>query len=245
MLLHGFEDTKIRRGDTLFEPLFLEGDKLQKFDVILANPPYSVNRWNREAFSRDPYGRNIYGTPSQGIADYAFIQHIISSQNEFGRSAILLPHGVLFRDSEYSIRKKLVEDDKLEAIIGLPKDMFYNSTMESCIVIFRTKKDKSRKNKIQFIDAKNEFERSDRKNFLNEINIKQIVKTYKDFSNNNFSYIANTSEVIQNEYSLTISLYLQNNFEEKIQPSTISVYNWYAESKIISKTLSNLLGIIQ
>ena len=135
-LLHGYADAKIKRADTLEEPAFLVGDKLQKFDVILANPPYSIKKWNQKAWNQDPYNRNIYGTPPKGRADYAFIQHIIKSLSKNGRTAILLPHGVLFRDAEEKIREKLLDDDKLDAVIGLPPDLFYNSSMESCIMIF-------------------------------------------------------------------------------------------------------------
>lgn len=246
MLLHGFLDAKIRRSDTLSDPVFLEGDKLQRFDVILANPPYSVNKWDRKSFAKDPYMRNIYGTPPQGYADYAFIQHIICSQSNVGRSAILLPHGVLFRDSEFSIRKKLVEDDKLEAIIGLPKDMFYNSIMESCIMIFRSNKDQSKRNKIQFINGLNEFERLDRKNFLNEKHIEKIVGAYRKFSNiKDFSYVAKKEEIIKNEYSLNTSLYLQTFSTQEIVPSKITVKQWHEDAKIITKSLSNLLDVIQ
>ena len=246
MLLHGFEDAKIKRGDTLSEPLFLEKDKLQKFDVILANPPYSVNKWNQKMFAQDPYGRNIYGTPTQGIADYAFIQHIISSQSDIGRSAILLPHGVLFRDSENAVRKKIVDDDKLEAVIGLPKDMFYNSTMESCIMIFRTIKHKSRKNKIQFINTLKDHDRIDKKNFFNEKHIEKIVKAYTNFSNvEDYSYIAKSNEIIENEYSFNISLYLRKAKPQKIHASELTIKNWQNNSKILSKSLSNLLRVIK
>ena len=118
MLMHGFEDAQIKRGDTLSEPMFTDDDRLQQFGVILANPPYSVSRWDRKAFSRDPFGRNIYGTPPQGRADYAFLQHIAKSLSSDGRAAILFPHGVLFRDGESKLREKLIHDDKLEGVLS-------------------------------------------------------------------------------------------------------------------------------
>ena len=242
MLLHGFEDTKIKRGDTLSEPLFLSNDKLQKFNVILANPPYSVNRWNGKSFSNDPYGRNIYGTPPQSRADYAFIQHIISSMNETGRSAILLPHGVLFRDGENSIRKKLVEDDKLETVIGLPKDMFYNSLMESCIMIFRTNKNNKRKNKIQFINAVNEFERKNNKNFLSQSHIYKISKSYNLFTNmDGFSYIAKNDEVIKNNCILSIAMYVKHKTNDKTPIPKIAIEQWLQSSQSIKNSITKLV----
>ena len=120
LFLHGIEDFRVERGDTLAEPKFIEGDHLRRFDMVLANPPYSIKQWNRSSWEADPYGRNIYGVPPQGRADYAFFQHIIASMNpKSGRCAILFPHGVLFRDEEQKMRTKLVEDDKLECVLVL------------------------------------------------------------------------------------------------------------------------------
>ncbi|MFN7840797.1 MAG: N-6 DNA methylase, partial [Pirellula sp.] len=130
--LHGVEDFQIIRGDTLAEPKFVAGDRLQQFDVCLANPPYSIKQWDRDAFGSDPWGRNIYGTPPQGIADFAFFQHIVCSlKPKSGRCAILFPHGVLFRDAEQEMRRKLIETDLIECVIGLGPNLFYNSPMEA------------------------------------------------------------------------------------------------------------------
>ena len=135
LFLHGIEDFHIERGDTLAEPKFIEGDHLRRFDVVLANPPYSIKQWNRSSWEADPYGRNMYGVPPQGRADYAFFQHIIASMNPHsGRCAILFPHGVLFRDEEQSMRTRLIEDDKLECVLGLGPNLFYNSSMTACLL---------------------------------------------------------------------------------------------------------------
>jgi len=237
MLLHGFEDTKIRRGDTLFEPLFLEGDKLQKFDVILANPPYSVNRWNRDAFSRDPFGRNIYGTPPQKKADYVFVQHIVCSLSENGRAAILLPHGILSSESESHIREKLVKDDKLVCIIGLAKDMFYNSPMRACIMIFENRKKTSRKNKVLFIDVEDKFQRIRNKNFLTQENIEEISKIYYNFKNvTGVSYVATIDEILENNSLLNISLYVKQETTENLNLET-SVSEWMSSSNELSRQM--------
>ncbi len=149
MFLHDIEDFNIQRGDTLAEPKFQEMDRLQQFDVIFANPPYSIKKWDRKAFSSDPHGRNLFGTPPQGCADYAFFQHIIKSLDPVsGRAAMLWPHGILFRDAEAAIRKQVIEADMIEAVFGLGPNLFYNSPMESCVVVLRMDKPKARKNKI-------------------------------------------------------------------------------------------------
>ena len=242
MLLHGFEDARIRRGDTLSEPLFLEDDKLQKFDVILANPPYSVNRWNRDAFSRDSFGRNIYGTPPQKKADYVFVQHIVCSLSENGRAAILLPHGILSSESESHIREKLVKDDKLVCIIGLAKDMFYNSPMRACIMIFENRKKTSRKNKVLFIDVEDKFQRIRNKNFLTKKNIEEISKIYYNFKNvTGVSYVATIDEILENNSLLNISLYVQQETTEKNLNLETSVSEWMSSSNELSKHMPTFL----
>ena len=242
MLLHGFEDAQIKRGDTLSEPLFLENDRLQKFDVILANPPYSVSRWDREAFSRDLFRRNIYGTPPQKKADYAFVQHIICSLSENGRSAILLPHGILASESERDIRKKLVKDDKLVGIIGLAKDMFYNSPMRACVMIFENKKKHPQKNKVLFIDAEDLFERRGNKNFLNQNHIEKIRKIYTKFQTiSKTSYVATKNEIIENNLLLNISLYINQKTTKPIQDLAMSINEWDDSSKELSKHMSSYL----
>ena len=136
LYLNGVEEFSVVREDTLEHPAFVDGSQLRKFDIVLANPPYSIKTWNRDAFANDKWGRNFLGTPPQGRADYAFFQHIIASLNDTsGRCAILFPHGVLFRDDERDMRQKLVEMDIIEAVIGIGKNLFFNSPMPACIII--------------------------------------------------------------------------------------------------------------
>lgn len=178
LFLHGIEDFKIERGDTLADPKLLEGDRLRQFDVVLANPPYSIKQWNRGAWESDPFGRNIYGVPPQGRADYAFFQHIIKSlKQDTGRCAILFPHGVLFRDEERLMRSKLVEHDVIECVLGLGPNLFYNSPMEACVVVCRMRKEKGRRGKILFINAVDEVTRERAQSFL--LNIPLYVRRPK------------------------------------------------------------------
>ena len=149
LVLHGVSDFDIRSGNTLHQPALIEGDQLKTFDVVLANPPYSIKKWNREAWQSDQWGRNFLGTPPQGRADYAFFQHIIKSMDpKTGRCAILFPHGVLFRNAEEEMRRNLVESDLVECVLGLGPGLFYNSAMEACVVICRSRKDESKRGKI-------------------------------------------------------------------------------------------------
>jgi type I restriction enzyme M protein len=149
LFLHDIEDFSVVRGDTLAEPKFVENDRLKQFDVVLANPPYSIKQWNREAWGSDAFGRNFLGVPPQGRADYAFFQHILKSlKADTGRCAILFPHGVLFRNEEAEMRRKLIESDVIECVLGLGANLFYNSPMEACVVVCRTQKTEERRGRF-------------------------------------------------------------------------------------------------
>lgn len=184
LYLNGVEDFSIVREDTLAHPAFVDGSRLRKFDVVLANPPYAIKQWNRNAFINDKWGRNFLGTPNQSKADYAFIQHIIASMKDIsGRCAILLPHGILFRKEEKEMREKLVKMDLLEAVIALGHNLFYNSAMISCILICRVNKDSKHKNKVIFIDAEQDVTRKNAHSFLAPHQIEKILNAYNGFEN--------------------------------------------------------------
>jgi len=208
--LHGIEDFRIERGDTLAEPKLVQGDRLMRFDVCLANPPYSIKQWDRAAFASDPWGRNLYGTPPQGRADYAFQQHIIQSLNpKTGRCAVLWPHGVLFRQEEAEMRRKLIEADLIECVLGLGPNLFYNSPMEACVVICRTAKPKARKNKILLINAVNEVTRERAQSFLTDDHIERIVQAYEQFKDEpGFTRVATLEEIRAKDGNLSIPLYV-------------------------------------
>ena len=210
LFLHGVEDFEIIRGDTLAEPKHIEGDRLRQFDVILANPPYSIKQWNREAWSSDKWGRNSLGTPPQGRADYAFQQHILTSLTAKGRSAVLWPHGVLFRNEEQTMRAKMVEQDWVEAVIGLGPNLFYNSPMESCIVICNRKKAPARKGKVIFIDAVNEVTRERAQSFLKPEHQQRILSAYQTFADvPGFAAVATLADIAANAGNLSIPLYVK------------------------------------
>ena len=211
MFMHNVDEFLIVQGDTLDSPQILENDELKRFDVVMANPPYSVKKWNQAKWMNDPFGRNIWGTPPQGCADYAFQQHIMRSLNpETGRSVVLWPHGVLFRDSEAGIRKRMIEEDYVDAVIGLGKNLFYNSSMESCLLVCRMKKPKERKGNIIFIDAKDEL-RIERTNaWLEPQHIKKISEAYWQFKDvEGFAKVMSNSEVLENNGNLSLQLYVK------------------------------------
>ena len=211
MFMHNVDEFQIVQGDTLDSPQILEHDELKQFDVIMANPPYSVKKWSQQKWMNDPFGRNIWGTPPQGCADYAFQQHIMKSLNpNTGRCVVLWPHGVLFRDSESDIRKKMIELDYVDAVIGLGKNLFYNSSMESCLLVCRMKKPKERKGKIIFIDAKDELRIERTYAWLEPVHIKKISDSYWNYKDSEgFSKIHTNKEVLDNNGNLNIQLYVK------------------------------------
>ena len=246
MFLHGIEDFKIVRGDTLKHPAFLENDKLKKFNIILANPPYSIKRWNRKEFEKDPYGRNIYGTPPQGCADYAFQQHIIKSlDDKNGRCAVLWPHGILFRDAEANMRKKMIESDAVEAVIGMGPNLFYNSSMVSCILICN--KNKSLPNKILFIDAVDEIRKEKTMSYLDKEHISCIVSAYKEkIDIPIFCKIVSTEDILKNGGNLSVQLYVKRHVTNNRYNDNLKdlVKKWDDQSKKLKANLINLLKVI-
>ena len=211
LFLHGVKDFEIVNGDTLKSPAFIEKGKLKEFDMVLANPPYSISQWDREAFASDKYGRNFLGVPPQGRADYAFLQHILKSLKEdTGRSAILFPHGVLFRNEESSMREKLVRSDMLECVIGLGPNLFYNSPMEACIIICRKNKPANRRGQVLFINAVDEVERKNAQSYLEDKHIEKIASAYNKYeTDNDFASVVSIRDIEDNNFSLSIPLYVK------------------------------------
>ncbi|MFJ2566537.1 N-6 DNA methylase [Streptomyces sp. NPDC087568] len=211
LFLHGIADGHVAHGDTLAKPAILDAHGwLRTFDIVLANPPYSIKTWNRAAFMKDPYGRNMWGVPPQNRADYAFLQHIAKSLDpRTGRAAILLPHGVLFRRDEVVVREGLVESDMVECVLGLGEGLFYNSPMPAAVVILRTQKPHERRGRILLIDASKEVARERTQSFLRAANQTRILDAYQAFEAvDGFAAVATIDEVRERGYSLAISSYV-------------------------------------
>lgn len=216
MFLHGMDAAKIEWGDTIRNPKLLEKGKLMKFEVVAANPPFSLDKWGYEEAKAESesYNRFHRGLPPATKGDFAFITHMIESTTiEKGRVGVIVPHGVLFRGaSEGAIRTKLIEENLLDAVIGLPANLFYGTGIPTAILIFkRNRKDKS----VLFIDASREFQDLKNQNKLTKENIDKIVSTYRSRKTiEKYSYLATYDEIKENEYNLNIPRYVDT-FEEE------------------------------
>lgn len=248
MFMHGIEEFSIVRGDTLAQPAFLENDTLKKFNVILANPPYSIKAWDRKGFENDPYGRNLWGTPPQGCADYAFVQHIQQSLNDTnGRSITLWPHGILFRDVEADMRRKMIEEDLIECVIGLGPNLFYNSPMESCLLITASNKRNERRGKILIINAVKEVKQDKNIAFLEAKHVERIYKGYLDFINEEgFSRVVENETVLTNKASLNIAQYVSNVAQNNSAINLSEAINtWEQNSLKLKASMNELFEILK
>jgi len=208
MFLHGMDAADIRWCDTINRPELTENDELMKFDIVAANPPFSLKKWGKEDAKDDKYNRFHRGIPPKSRGDYAFIQHMIEvAYEDTGKVGVIVPHGVLFRSgSEGKIRTQLIQENLLEAVVGLPENLFFGTGIPAAILVFNKGKEH---NKVLFIDASEQFEKGTKQNKLREQDIKKIEQTYRDFKEEEkFSYIASPEEIKENDYNLNIPRYV-------------------------------------
>ncbi|MEH8141844.1 type I restriction-modification system subunit M [Aeromonas veronii] len=223
MFLHGEDNHKIEWGDTIRNPKLLDknGD-LMRFDIVTANPPFSLDKWGYEEAGNDKFGRFKRGLPPKTKGDYAFILHMIETlKPKTGRMGVVVPHGVLFRgSSEGKIRQQLIDENLLDAVIGLPEKLFYGTGIPAAILIF--KKQKVDDN-VLFIDASREFKAGKNQNLLSADNIAKIVATYRNGGNvDKYAYLASLKEIKENDYNLNIPRYVDT-FEEEEEIDLLAV----------------------
>lgn len=215
MFLHGEDNHRIEWGDTLRHPLLLDDrGSLLRFDVVTANPPFSLSKWGHEDATDDPHGRYHRGVPPKTKGDYAFITHMIETlKNDTGRMGVVVPHGVLFRaSSEGKIRQQLIEENLLDTVIGLPEKLFFGTGIPAAILLFKKNKTDD---KVLFIDASNAFKSGKNQNQLTDDNIAKIIETYKARESvDKYAYLASFDEIKDNDFNLNIPRYVDT-FEEE------------------------------
>jgi type I restriction enzyme M protein len=223
LFLHDLEDFRIIRGDTLRDPRFLQRSGLRKFDVVVANPPFSLKNWGADTWANDPYGRAFCGVPPAATADFAWVQHMVASmKRDTGRVGVVMPHGVLFRAGvEKSIRQCLIEQDRLEAVIGLPPNLFYSTMIPACLLIFRADKPSARRGAVLFIDSSARFAKGRNQNQLGEDDVTAIVATYRQGESSSAAErvqvrLVDHAEIKDNGWDLNLGRYLKAAITERM-----------------------------
>lgn len=214
MFLHGKDNARIEWGDTLNNPKLLENDRLMNFDIVVANPPFSLDKWGAEHAASDPHNRFHRGIPPKSKGDFAFISHMIETANaKSGKVGVIVPHGVLFRGSiERAIRQRLIEENYLDAVIGLPSNVFYGTGIPVAILIFNKGK---KTNGVLFIDASREFQEGKKQNKLRMQDIDHVVSVFRERKPEpKYSYVATLDEIRENDFNLNIPRYVDT-FEEE------------------------------
>ena len=219
LFLHGAADFRIVRGDTLRQPAFFTGDDLATFDCVIANPPFSLEKWGDEVWASDPYGRDFAGMPPAKSGDYAWVQHMIKSMAPVsGRMAVVLPHGALFRmGREGAIRKKILQTDLLEAVIGLGPNLFYGTGLAACVCVFRMRKAGSRRKRVLMIDASREFRAGRAQNELLPEHGSLIYGWYRDYADvEGVARVVTLDEIAANDYNLNIPRYIEPRADQEV-----------------------------
>ena len=221
LFLHGIEDFQIVRGDTLRNPAFFDGDRLANFDCVIANPPFSLEKWGEDLWLNDPFGRNFAGLPPSSSGDFAWVQHMVKSMADVtGRMAVVLPQGALFRKgAEGDIRQKLLEMDLVEAVIGLAPNLFYGTGLAACILVLRKKKSVAKRRKVMIADASRLFRRGRAQNYLepeHALEIQQWFEKYEDVQD--AVRIVSLDDIKSEDWTLNISRYVLPPLQEDIPP---------------------------
>lgn len=235
LYLHGAKDVQVKQGDTLRNPLFLEKGKLKTFDCVLANPPFGMEKWGAAQFESDPYGRNMWGCPSDSSADFAWLQHMIKSMDpKSGRCAVVLPQGVLFHSGkEGDIREQLVRSDKLEAVITLASGVFYSTGVSACILFLNNKKEHKHKGRICLIDGTEIYTPQRAQNIISPDNVKTLYKLYADYVDViEKCKIVTIDDVENGGFELSVKKYIEQKAKEVIPHEKVLKTYYEALTKV-------------
>lgn len=220
LFLHGASDFNVMQGDTLRSPKILQGSEIAKFDCVIANPPFSLEKWGATEWSSDKFSRNIWGTPSDSCGDYAWIQHMVKSMAPGNsRMAVVMPQGILFRGNEDGrIREKMVKSDLIEAIVTLGDKLFYGTGLSPCFLILRRMKPAERSARVLMVDATKILTQKRAQNILSPEDVDHIYQLYLDYKDvEDYSKVVTLNEIEDKEFNLSPNRYI-NYHRETVRP---------------------------
>ena len=246
LYLHGIEDFHIKTGDTLRNPQFIYRGQLQKFDYVVANPPFGLDGWGAEQFETDVWGRNIWGCPSNSNADFAWIQHIIkSTKDKTGRAAVIMPQGVLFHGGkEGKIREALVKSHKLEAVINLPSGVFYSTGVSACVLFMNNNKPAERDGKVILIDAGTIVHARRAQKYMDDSDVERVYQLFSEYEDViDFAKVVTEDEIAEKGYTLSVNTYIEKTPPKPIDPKEVrtNYLNAYQEVITCEEKLKSLL----
>jgi type I restriction enzyme M protein len=248
LFLHGAADFQVVRGDTLRSPSFFSGDNLATFDCVIANPPFSLEKWGSEVWSNDPYGRNFAGLPPAKSGDYAWVQHMIRSMAPgTGRMAVVLPHGALFRmGAEGKIRQKILAMDLLEAVIGLGPNLFYGTGLAACILVFRQRKAADRKHTVLIVDASKQCKTGRAQNELLPEHVERIHGWYRNYQNvEGVACMVTLEEIAANDSNLNIPRYVEPQVEQEVLSVAEAMQRLQASAQAACAAEDRLIALLK
>ena len=224
LFLHGAQDFKVTQGDTLRAPNYLYRGELQTFDCVIANPPFSLKNWGADAFSSDVYGRNMWGTPSDSNADFAWLQHMVKSMDRHnGRCTVILPQGVLFHGGkEGEIRQKLIESDKLEAVITFVGGLFYGAGVSACVLCLNNNKPAGHKGKVLLIDGSTHYTAQRAQNIMTADDVEDVYRLYCNYEDVvDLAKVVTVEEIAAKDYTLSVNTYIEKTQQETVDPAVV------------------------
>lgn len=235
LYLHGCQDFKITQGDTLRAPNFVNGNSLQTFDCVIANPPFGLKSWGADAFASDVYGRNIWGAPTDSNADFAWIQHMVKSADpKNGRIAVIMPQGVLFHgDKEGDIRRQIIESDKIEAVITLVGGLFYGAGVSACILILNNDKPVEHRGKVLLVDASKTYTALRAQKIMTDDEIEEVFDLYKRYTDIiEKSKVVTIADIAAKDYTLAVNSYIEKEEQETVDPVVVRAHYFEAVENV-------------
>lgn len=224
LYLHGALDFKVTQGDTLRSPNYIYRGELKTFDCCIANPPFGLSKWGADQFLTDVYGRNIWGCPTDSNADFAWLQHLVKSMDpKTGRCTVILPQGVLFHGGkEGEIRQKLIESDKLEAVITFVGGLFYGAGVSACTLVLNNNKPAERKGKVILIDGSTLYTAQRAQNIMTDENVEAAYKLYADYQDViDLAKVVTIEEIAAKDFTLSVNSYIEKMQQEVVDPAVV------------------------